>query len=337
MANLSTTYMGVKLKNPLILGACNLVSKPKTIEELEQAGIGAIVYKSLFEEQVQLEELQFDNELNEYNERHAEMIRLFPDVEHAGPKEHLYNLEKLKKNASVPVFASLNALYEPTWVDYAKKLEETGVDGMEINLYAVPGYFEVTGESIEEKQVEVVKAVKKAVNIPVSVKISLFYSNPLNFIKKIDEAGADAYVLFNRFFQPEINIEKEEFYFPWELSNPKDHMVALRFAGLLYDNLDGDVCVSRGVYNAKDVIKMILAGADTIQLVSTIYKNGPSVVADILKEMNEWMDKKEYKSLDDFRGKLSRKNLKDPFAYQRAQYIDILMKSEDIFNKYPMR
>ena len=336
MADLSTTYMGIKLKNPLILGACNLVSKPDTVKQIEEAGIGAIVYRSLFEEQIQLENLQLDEELEEYKERNAEMIDLFPGLDHAGPKEHLYNLEKLKKSVSVPVIASLNAIYEPTWVEYAKELEKTGVDGLEINLYATPGYFEVNGSSIEDKQVQIVKAVKQAVNIPVSVKISMFYSNPLNFIKKADEAGADAYVLFNRFFQPEIDIEKEEFYYPWELSHPKDHMVSLRYAGLLYGNLDGSICVSRGIYDSKDVIKMILAGADTIQMVSTIYKNQPSVISDILIEMNRWMDDKGYKKLDDFRGKLSRKNMKDPYMYQRAQYVDILTKSESIFKKYPM-
>ena len=336
MANLSTTYMGVQLKNPLILGASNLVTKPDVIKQIEEAGIGAIVYRSLFEEQVQLESLQMDEELTEYEERNAEMTTIFPDLEHAGPKEHLYNVEKLVKSVNVPVFASLNAIYEPTWVEYAKELEKTGVAGLEINLYAVPGYFEVTSESIEEKQVQIVKAVKKAVKIPVSVKISMFYTNPLNFIKKIDEAGADAYVLFNRFFQPEIDIDKEEYHYPWELSNPKDHMVSLRYAGLLYGNLEGSVCVSRGIYDANDVIKMILAGADVVQVVSTIYRNSPSIVSDILMDLNRWMDEKGYKSLEDFRGKLSRKNMKDPFAYQRAQYVDILMHSESIFKKYPM-
>jgi dihydroorotate dehydrogenase (fumarate) len=336
MADLSTTYMGIKLKNPLILGASNLVSKPDVIKQIEEAGIGAIVYRSLFEEQIQLENLQMDEELSEYENRNAEMTNLFPGLEHAGPKEHLYNVEKLVKSVNVPVFASLNAIYEPTWVEYAKELEKTGVAGLEINLYAVPGYFEVSGESIEDKQIQIVKAVKKAVSIPVSVKISLFYTNPLNFIKKVDEAGADGYVLFNRFFQPEVDIDKEEYFYPWELSNPKDHMVGLRYAGLLYGNLDGSVCVSRGIYDANDVIKMVLAGADVVQMVSTIYRNSPSVVSDILMDMNKWMDDKGYKSLEDFRGKLSRKNMKDPFAYQRAQYVDILMKSETIFKKYPM-
>ena len=336
MANLTTTYMGVELKNPLILGACNLVSKPDVIKQIEEAGIGAIVYRSLFEEQIQLENLQMDELLSEYEERNAEMTDLFPGLKHAGPKEHLYNLEKLVKSVDVPVFASLNAIYEPTWVEYAQELEKTGVAGLEINLYAIPGYFEVTGESIEDKQVQIVKAIKQVVKIPVSVKMSLFYTNPLNFIKKVDEAGADGYVLFNRFFQPEIDIEKEEYFYPWELSNPKDHMVGLRYAGLLYGNVEGSVCISRGIYDANDVIKMLLAGADVVQMVSTIYRNSPSVVSDILMDINKWMDDKGYKSLDDFRGKLSRKSMKDPFAYQRAQYVDILTKSEDIFKKYPM-
>ena len=174
MADLSKTYMGVQLKNPLILGASNLVSKPEVMKQVEEAGIGAIVYRSLFEEQIQLENLQMDEQLSEYENRNAEMTSLFPGLEHAGPKEHLYNVEKLVKSVNVPVVASLNAIYEPTWVEYAKELEKTGVAGLEINLYAIPGYFEVTGESIEEKQVQIVKAVKKAVSIPVSVKISLF-------------------------------------------------------------------------------------------------------------------------------------------------------------------
>jgi dihydroorotate dehydrogenase (fumarate) len=336
MADLSTTYMGIKLKNPLILGSCNLVMKPGMAAQLEEAGIGAIVYKSLFEEQIQLENLEMSEFLAEYEYRNAEMEHLFPSIEHAGPKEHLFNLEKLKKSVNVPVIASLNAIYEPTWIEYAKELEKTGVDGLELNLYSVPGYFEISGQSIEEKQVQIVEAVKRAVNIPVSVKIGLFYTNPLNFIKQVDEAGADAYVLFNRFFQPDVDVEDKEFYFPWNLSNRKDHLLALRFAGLLHGNLDGSICASRGIYNAKDVIKMIMAGADAVQVVSTVYKNKPEVISDILIDLNKWMDEHEFKSLNDFRGMLSRKSMKDPFVYQRGQYVDILMKSEDVFKKYPM-
>ncbi len=336
MADLSTTYMGIPLKNPLILGASNLVSKPETIRQLEEAGIAAIVNKSLFEEQVQLESLQMIEDLSEYEERSAEMTRLFPDLEHAGPKEHLMNLRKIKESVNIPVFGSLNAVLEPTWVDYALEMEKTGIDGLEINLYATPGYFEVSGHALEEKQIQVVKSIKQALKIPVSVKISPFYTNTLNFIKRVDEAGADAYVLFNRFFQPEIDVEKEKYYYPWELTHPKDYMLSLRYAGLLYGNLEGSVCISRGLYSAEDVIKAILAGADTVQIVSTIYKNHPGVVAEILSGIATWMDKHGYGTLADFRGRLSRRNLKDPFIYQRAQYVDILAKSETIFKKFPM-
>ncbi|HLN72922.1 MAG TPA: dihydroorotate dehydrogenase-like protein [Prolixibacteraceae bacterium] len=336
MADLSTTYMGIKLKNPLILGACNLVNKPEVIKELERAGIAALVYKSLFEEQIQLESLQLEEEENEYNDRNAEMITTFPDVHHAGPKEHLFNLKKLRENTSVPVFASLNALYEPSWVEYAKALEDTGVDGLELNLYATPGYFEVGANSIEEKQYQIVKSVKKAVKIPVSVKLSPFYTNTLNFVKRLDEAGVDGFVMFNRFFQPDIDIDNEVFHFPWELTQPRDIQLSIRYAGLIHGNIEGSICGSRGIYSAQDVIRLLLAGADVVQMVSVIYKNELSFVTTMLREIEAWMDKKGYKTLDDFRGKLSRKNLKDPFTYQRAQYVDILMKSEEIFKKYPM-
>lgn len=336
MADLSSTFMGVKLKNPIILGASNLVSKPEVVKELEVAGIAAIVYKSLFEEQIQLESLQMEEEMNEYANRNSEMSRIFPDIVHAGPKEHLYNLKQLKQSTSVPVFASLNAVYEPSWVEYAKLIEETGVAGLELNLYATPGYFEIGGTSIEEKQYQIVRSVKKAVNIPVSVKLSPFYTNTLNFIKKLDEAGVDGFVMFNRFFQPEIDIEKEIFHFPWELTQPRDHQLSIRFAGLLYGNIEAGICASRGIYTSEDIIRVIMAGADVVQMVSAIYKNQPAYVGTLLAELNAWMDKKGYKTLDDFRGKLSRKNLKDPFTYQRAQYIDILMRSEEIFKKYPM-
>lgn len=336
MADLSTTYMGIQLKNPIILGASNLVTRPEIVKELEEAGVAAIVYKSIFEEQIQLESFQLEEDINEYANRNSEMSRLFPDIEHAGPKEHVYNLKKMRQSTSLPIIASLNALYEPSWVEYAKLLEDTGVDALELNLYATPGYFEVGCASIEEKQYQIVKSVKKAVNIPVSVKLSPYYTNTLNFIKRLDEADVDGFVLFNRFFQPEIDVENEDFYFPWELTQERDRHLSLRYTGLLFGNIEGSICASRGIYSAEDIIRMILSGADAVQTVSAVYKNQPSYVATMLKDLNDWMDKKGYKNLSDFRGKLSRKKLKDPFMYQRAQYVDILMKSDEIFKKYPM-
>jgi dihydroorotate dehydrogenase (fumarate) len=336
MADLSTTYMGIKLKNPLILGASNLVTKPEIIKQIVAAGIGAIVYKSLFEEQIQLEKLQLNEELSEYENRNAEMVSLFPRLDHAGTKEHLYNLEKFKEATDVPVVASLNAFSEKTWVEWARELELAGADGLELNMYSIPLMFEEPSLAIEENQVKIVKAVKKAVTIPVAVKLSMSYTNPLNFIKKLVESGADGIVLFNRFFQPDIDTETEEFYFPWDLSNENDYLASLRFAGLLHGNVKSSICANRGIYTAEDVIKTIMAGADAVQVVSTVYKNQPKVIDEILETLNSWMDRKGYKTLDDFRGKLSLNKINDSFVYQRAQYVDILMNSEEVFKKHLM-
>jgi len=337
MANLKTKYMGIEIKNPVIIGASNLVTNPDNLKKAEEAGAGAIVYKSLFEEQIQLEGDQLQDELSEYNERHAEMINLFPDIEHAGPKEHLVNLRKAKESIGIPLIASLNAIYKETWVEYAKQIEETGVDGIELNFYAVPRTFDETGADIEKKQIEVLKEVKKAVSIPISVKLSPFYANPLNVITEMDKAGVDAFVLFNRLFQPNIDIQDQKHVTDFHLSSPYDNQLPLRFAGLLHGVVKGSIISNSGIYTGEDVIKMILAGADAVQVVSTVYKNKIDYITTILSDISKWMESNNYSDLTSFRGKLSNKSIHDPFVYKRAQYVDILMKSEDIMTKYPLR
>lgn len=337
MANLSTTYMGITLKNPIVLGASNMVSDPEQIKKAEAAGVAAIVYKSLFEEQIQLESLQLDEELHEYDFRGAEMEKIFPEIEHAGPKEHLLALKKLKQSVSIPVIASVNAIYSPTWVEYAQLIEETGVDGLEINFYRVPVSADADAKMIEDHQIKVLKEIKEAVKIPVSVKISTFYTNPISFITKLSKAGAEGIVIFNRFFQPEINIDTEEFFFPWELTRKGDYQVTLRYTGLLFGKIKSSIIANRGIKTSDDVIKMILAGADAVQMVSAFYENGIGYATTILTELEKWMDKKGYKNLDDFKGKLSKMNIKDEYAYKRAQYIDILKNSSEILKTYPMR
>ncbi|GAB4324189.1 MAG: dihydroorotate dehydrogenase-like protein [Bacteroidales bacterium] len=335
MANLSTTYMGIELKSPVIVGACNLVENRENLRRMEEAGAGAIVYKSLFEEQIQLENLQMSDQMEEYAERNAEMRSLFPDIEHAGPEEHLMNLRMAVNSVKIPVIASLNCVEDETWVEYAKKIEEIGVAGLEINLYHVPFDYEIQGKAIISEQLDVVAEVKKAVKIPVAVKLSPYYTNPLYVIKEMDKLGADAFVLFNRLFQPEFDIDKEVMHFPYNLSHSDDNRFPLRITGILYGNINADICASRGIFTGEDAISMILAGADTVQVVSTLYKNKISQISSILKGIEQWMDGKGYTTLNDFRGKLSMKNINDPFAYKRAQYVDILMKSEEIFKKYP--
>lgn len=337
MADLKTEYLGIMLKNPVIIGASNMVVHLDNIKKAEEAGAAAIVYKSLFEEQIQLESAQLDDELEEYNERNAEMIKLFPSIEHAGPEEHLLNLRKAKESVSIPVIGSLNAIYKESWLEYAQLIEETGVDALELNFYAVPREMATDGTLITEQQTEILQEIKSKLKIPVSVKLSPFYANPLNVIAQMDKTGVNGFVLFNRLFQPDINIETEEHFTPFNLSGPEDYRLPLRFAGLLYNNVKADVCSSNGIYSGHDVAKMILAGANCVQVVSTIYKNKIEYIKTILADLESWMDSKNYKSLNDFRGKLSNKTINDPFVYKRAQYIDLLLKSEDVLKKYPVR
>lgn len=337
MSDLKSKYLGIDIKNPIVIGASNMVTDMDTLKKAEESGAAAVVFKSLFEEQIQLESYQMEDDMEEYNERNAEMIKLFPDIKHAGPEEHLLNLRKTKESLNIPVIASLNAIYKESWVDYASQIAQTGVDALELNFYAVPRELYQTSQVIEAEQIEVLKAVKAKVNIPVSVKLSYFYSNPLSVVSEMGEAGADGFVLFNRLFQPDIDLDNEEHFTPFNLSSEADSRIPLRFVGLLYGNIGADLIASSGIYTGKDVAKMILAGANNVQVVSALYKNKVDHLAVMLRELEEWMDAKGYKSLSDFRGKLSRKNIADPFVYKRAQYIDLLLKSNELLKPSALR
>jgi len=335
--DLSVNYLGLKLKNPVIIGASNLVLDLNILKKLEEAGAAAVVYKSLFEEQIHLENLEKYQTEEEYGNRHAEMTSMFPESEDAGPEEFLFNLAKAKQALSIPLIASLNCVYDDTWYEYARKLQDAGADAIELNFYSIPREFDIDDNSILQEQLDTLEGVKKVVNIPVSVKLSPFYTNALYCISELDKKGADGFVLFNRLFQPDIDIHKKAMHYPYLLSNAEDNRLPLRFAGLLHNNIKAKVCANTGIFTGQDAIKMILAGADCVQVVSTIYKHGPKQVTRMLEEMEEWMKENGYNSLSDFRGQLAKDNIEDPFAYRRAQYVDILMKSGDIFKKYPIR
>jgi dihydroorotate dehydrogenase (fumarate) len=336
MVDLKTKYLGLELKNPVILGASNLVTKLDNLKRAEDAGASAIVYKSLFEEQIQLEAAQLDDQLEEYNERNAEMVKLFPTIEHAGPEEHLVNLRKVKEKLNIPVIASLNAIYTESWIDYAQQLEQTGVDALELNFFFVPRDTQTDGRDVNNHQLEVIKSLKPKVKLPISVKLSPFYANPLNIVSQMDTMGVNGFVLFNRLFQPDIDVDKQQHFSPFNLSSPEDNKLSLRFAGLLYGTIAASICSNTGIFSGTDVVKMILAGADCVQVVSTVYKNKIEHISTILKDLQLWMESKNYSKLSDFRGMLSNKNTNDPFVYKRAQYIELLLKSDQIFKKYPM-
>jgi dihydroorotate dehydrogenase (fumarate) len=328
MADLKTTYMGIDLDNPIIAGASSLTSNMDRLKELEEAGVGAVVIASLFEEQIQMESFKLQEQMQAHNDLYAEMTTLFPEVEHAGAEPHLMWVRRAKETLNVPVIASLNAVTPETWVEYAKQLAETGVDGLELNFYATPSDSHQTAADIEDEQVETLKEVVAALSVPVSVKLSYFYTNPLNVVKRMDDSGVGAFVLFNRFFQPDMDVEKEANLFPHNTSSSVDNRIPLRYVGLLAGDIKADIAANTGILDSQDAIKMILAGATGVQLVSTLFRNRASYVATVGKEIEEWMDRKGYASLSDFRGKLSYRNNPDPWVYRRAQYVRLLLRAD---------
>jgi dihydroorotate dehydrogenase (fumarate) len=335
MTNLSTTYMGLQLKNPIIVGACNLTLDLDVARKLEDAGASAIVFKSLFEEQIGLERLQMEEDLREYEERNAEMVSLFPHLKHAGPLDHLEKLSKLKKSLSIPVIGSLNCYNHQTWLDYATEMEKTGIDALELNFYANPREIGIHPNAIEAEQISLVREIKARVKIPISVKVSQFYSNPLHHIAQLVEAGAKGVVVFNRLFHPDIDPESQQHVFPFNLSQVGDYRLPLRYTGLLYKNIQADICSNTGIFHGEDVVKMILAGAAATQIVSTLYKNKVAHLNTMLEEVSQWMERKSYTSIADFKGKLSHAHTSDPFAFNRAQYVDLMMKPLEVLKKYP--
>lgn len=335
MADLTTTYMGIPLRSPIIVGASGLTRTMEFLAALEGMGAGAVVTKSLFEEQIQLERFKFDEDLHKNDCRHAEMITVHPTIRFVGPADHLAWVRKVRKAVSIPVIASLNATNRKTWLDYAKLLEDTGVNGLECNFFAAPRHPETAAESIEDEQAALVAALTQEVAIPVSLKLSPFYSNLLNMIPRLDEAGAAGLVLFNRLFEPDISVETERTISPLNLSHDTDYRLALRYTALLEGTVKADLCASGGLFSAEHVAKMILVGASSVQMVSALMKHGPSHIRAVLTELSAWMDGKGYATLADFRGKLSQRHVKDPGAYTRAQYASLLMNPEALLHNAP--
>ena len=333
--NLSTSYGGLTLKNPIVVGASNLVTNPENLVQLEEAGAAAIVFKSLFEEQIELESFKLSQMQEAYSDWDSEHSSLFPPISHAGTAEHLRQLREARKNIKIPLIGSLNCINDDSWLEYALKMEDTGIDALELNFYHTNIDFTTRSETIEEKQLKALELVHAGVRLPVFVKLSPFYSNTLRVISMMDQIGVDGFVLFNRLFQPDIDIEEEKHHYPYNFSSESDNRLALRYAGLLHKKVKGSIVANTGIFQGKDVVKMLLAGADAVQIVSTIYKRGIQVIPHMLQDIKAWMHRKGYDSLDDFQGKLSKHNMTDPYAYKRAQYVDILLNSELFMSYHP--
>ena len=333
MGSLQTRYMGITLANPIIAGASDLTSNVDSIKRIEEAGVGALVLKSLFEEQIQLERFKLEEDLSAGSNLYGEMTSIFPKLQHAGAKEHLMWVKKSRAAVKIPIIASLNAVTRATWVEYARQLADQGVDGLELNFFATPRDFDVSGAGIEEEQLDAVREVRKALKIPVAVKLSVFYSNPLNIISRLDREGVSGFVLFNRFFQPDIDTDSETITQPFNFSTQADNRLPLRFAGLLYGKIKADVCASTGIVTGMDVVKMLLAGACAVQVVTALYRNGVKSIAAMREQIGRWMDAKSYATIDAFRGKLSAQKAGDPWAYTRAQYAKMLLSPKEFTEK----
>lgn len=333
MPNLSAKYLGIDLRNPLIVGASSLTSNMDSIKRIEEEGAGALVIKSLFEEQIAYQRARHEDDLELYDNWHAEMTSVFPKAEHAGPEEHLMWTAKAKEALSIPVIASLNALNADTWSEWALRLEQCGVDALELNFFSLPDDLVTEASEVEAKQVEALSFVKRSVKIPVSVKLSSFYTSPLNFMSKLEDAGADGFVLFNRLFHPVINIETQRAAYPFNLSSPADHALPLRFMAIMPGRTKASLCASNGIHSGQEAIELLLAGADVFQVVSTLYLNKLGQISVILDEIKDWMDKKGYATLDDFRGKLSEQRAPAETVYKRAQYVRMLLGSKDYISR----
>ena len=333
MADLTTTYMGLALENPIIAGASILTQNMDSIRKIEDSGAGALVIASLFEEQIQLDHLKMSEDIAQYDDWHAEMTSIFPQLEHSGPDSHLMWVRRAKEAVDIPVIASLNAVNKDTWVEWAKRLAETGVDGLELNFFALPKDFDLSAADIENAQIEAVREVRKSVKIPISVKLSPYYTSPLNFIKKLDEVGVNGFVLFNRYFQPKIDVATEHNDLSFNLSSENDHRIALRFAGILHGHIKASICANNGIHTSQNAIELLLAGADVVQVVSTLFRNSIEYIGTMVSEIEDWMNNKEYQNIADFKGKMSKDKNPDDWAYTRGQYVMTLLKAKDYLRK----
>jgi dihydroorotate dehydrogenase (fumarate) len=328
MGSLKTTYMGIELETPLVVAASSISSFLDRIKGAEQAGAGLLVIRSLFEEQIQLEALRLEESLSVGAESFAEAVTYFPNVEHGGADEHLMWIEKTRAGTGLPLVASLNAVSPGAWTKYARQLESTGVDGLELNVYAVAADPKVSGAQLENSLFEIVESVVGEVKIPVSVKMSPFYTSVANVAAELDKRGVQGLVLFNRFLQPDIDPQTETLKQEMVYSSPEELKLPLRWVALLYGRVKADLALNTGVHSGRDAAKALLAGAQIVQIASALLENGIPYLSTMLRELEGWMDEHGYEALDDMRGKMSQKKIDDPFGFERAQYVKLLMSQK---------
>jgi len=324
--DLTTTYLGLQLKTPLVASASPLSEEISTIKHLEDVGASAIVLYSLFEEQLRQEEQALHHHLSYGTDSFAEAQSFFPDHVHyrLGPEAYLNHIRKAKEAVDVPIIASLNASSPGGWTKFASQIEEAGADALELNVYYIPTDPDLSSAEVEQTYIDILRSVKSAVKIPVAIKLSPFFSNMAYMAKQLDQAGADGLVLFNRFYQPDINLETLEVEPRILLSTPQAMRLPLRWIAILYGRIAADMAATSGIHTADDVIKMLMVGANVTMVASAMLKNGVGYLSLLEESLKEWLLQHEYESVQQMRGSMSQLKVANPAAYERAQYMRAL-------------
>lgn len=326
MSNLATKYLGLELKSPIVVSAGPLCKEIGNIKKMEDAGAGAVVLHSLFEEQINLESNELDQFLAQGTDVGAEATEMFPDMGNynIGPDAYLEHIRKAKAAVKIPVIASLNGMTNGGWIRYAKLMEEAGADAIELNVYYLPTDPKVAGAQIEEMTCELVANVNSTVRIPLAVKLSPYYSSIANVATNLDKSGADALVIFNRFYQPDFDLEKLEVVPTLQLSRSDELRLRLHWAAILFGRIDADIAITGGVHTAEDVVKSMMAGGKVAMTTSALLENGIDYIKKLTADLAQWLTDHEYESIQQMQGSMSHKNVAHPAVFERANYMKVL-------------
>jgi dihydroorotate dehydrogenase (fumarate) len=326
MVDLTTTYLGLNLKNPLVASPSPLSEKVENVKRLEEAGASAVVMYSLFEEQIIHESLELDHFLNRGTDTFAEALTYFPDVGKytLAPEKYIETLQKTRQAVNIPVMGSLNGVSTGGWVEYARKIQDAGADALELNTYYLPNDLDLTSSEIEDNYLKLVGDVRASITIPLAVKLSPYFTALPNFARRLADAGANGLVLFNRFYQPDLDLEKLEVVPNLVLSNSDELRLPLRWIAMLYGKVKVDFALTTGVHTPEDALKAIMAGASVAMSTSAILKHGPQVISHILAGMEAWMVEHEYESVKQMCGSMSQGAVAEPAAFERANYMKVL-------------
>jgi dihydroorotate dehydrogenase (fumarate) len=324
--DLSTTYLGMNLRTPLVVSASPLSEELDDIKRMEDAGASAVVLHSLFEEQLTNDSFELDYHLTNHTESYAEALTYFPEPTHfhLGPEGYLNHIRRAKEAVKIPIIASLNGTSPGGWTSYAKEMEQAGADALELNIYSIPTDAELPGVEVEQAYIDIIEMIKSHIKIPIAVKLSPFFSNLAHMAKRMNQEGADGLVLFNRFYQPDINFETLEIHPNIILSTPQALRLPMRWIAILYGRIRCSLAATSGIHTSRDVLKMLMVGADVTMLCSVLFRHGIDHIRVIERDLIDWMTERQFESVRQLQGSMSQKHCANPGDFERAQYVQAL-------------